>query len=201
MEEGLNPAFDGRWLPIISAIIVTRPLAAAELARHRWQNLETFSTARDVLNYFRVLPDGRFLFGGRGTSLGDPDGERIAYRDLSRTLARLFPAWSDIEIEYRWHGLICFTARLVPTLGHLPDDPSAWFAYGYHGNGVSEATWSGRQLADWIGRGQPPAGLPAAVRGLPKRFPLPALRKHYFQLALALAKWRDARSVRAALRS
>lgn len=195
MQEGLNAAFDGRWLPIISAIIVTRPLSAGELDAQSWRTRDTFSTSRYVLNYFRLLPDDRLLFGGRGTSTGNPAEESAAYQELATALGRLFPAWSGVDVDYRWHGLICFTLRMYPTLGHLPGDPSTFFAYGYHGNGVSEATWCGRQLADWIVVGEAPAAVPAALRGIAGRFPLARWRKRYFGAALAFAKWRDARTL------
>ncbi len=201
MEEGLNPQFDGRWLPIISAIIVTRPLCADELGRQGWVTPDMLSTSRQVLNYFRLLPDDRLLFGGRGTSIGAPAREAEAYPELSTTLGRMFPALAGVDVEYRWHGLVCFTSRLYPTLGHLPDDDSVYFAYGYHGNGVSEASWCGKQLADWIGSGRAPDSVPAAMRGLAAPFPLARYRRQYFQALLAFAKWRDARSTRAALRS
>ena len=201
MEEGLNTAFDGRWLPIISAIIVTRPLSADELGRQGWVTPDMLSTSRQVLNYFRLLPDDRLLFGGRGTSIGAPAREAEAYAELAATLGRLFPALAGVDVEYRWHGLVCFTSRLYPTLGHLPDDDSVYFGYGYHGNGVSEASWCGKQLADWIGGGRAPGGVPAALRGLAAPFPLARFRRQYFQALLAFAKWRDARSTRAALRN
>jgi glycine/D-amino acid oxidase-like deaminating enzyme len=201
MEEGLKPAFDGRWLPIISAIIVTRRLTGEELGRQGWVTPDMLSTSRQVLNYFRLLPDGRLLFGGRGTSIGAPEREAQAYPELATTLGRMFPALAGVDVDYRWHGLVCFTARLYPTLGQLPDDQTVSFAYGYHGNGVSEASWCGKQLADWIGTGRAPDALPEALRGLAPQFPLARYRRQYFQAMLAFAKWRDTRSRRAALRS
>ena len=32
----------------------------------------------------------------------------------------------------------------------MPEDPSVYFGYGYHGTGVNSATWSGRELARWL---------------------------------------------------
>lgn len=196
MQEGLRHAFDGRWMPIISAIIVTRPLTETELRVQSWQTRDTLSTSRYVLNYFRLLPDNRLLFGGRGTSTGEPGEESAAYRDLASSLGRLFPAFSAIDIDYRWHGLICFTSRMYPTLGQLPGDAGTYFAYGYHGNGVSEATWCGKQLAGWIATGRAPAEVPAALRSIAAPFPLARWRNRYFGAALAIAKWQDVRQIR-----
>ncbi len=79
--------------------------------------------------------------------------------------------------------------NLRPSIGRMPEDPSVYFAYGYHGNGVNSATWSGRELAKWLagktsGSDPVPKRLPAIVRGRPPRFPLPRLRRQYLRLAM-----------------
>ena len=190
MPERLRPEFYARSLPVISAIIVTRPLTSDELAMHRWSCVQPAINSRRVLNYFRMLPDNRFLFGGRGHTVGDPDGERRSYLELIATMQRLWPGWAAVDIDYRWHGLICFTGSLCPTLGQLEDDASVFFGFGYHGNGVSTATWSGKQLADWIGKGRAPK-LPAVVQGLSGRFPMAPLRLKYLRLSMAISSWLD----------
>jgi len=192
LPEHLRPEFFGRTLPVISAIVVTRPLSDAELSGHNWRNPHPTINARRVLNYYRLLPDRRFLFGGRGLSNGNRADEQRTYTRLVETLRRIWPAWSGVEIEYRWHGLICFTGSLYPSIGQLDDDASVYFGFGYHGNGVNTATWCGKQLADWIGKGAAPA-LPAIIRGLSRRYPLPALRRRYLQVAIAVSSWLDRR--------
>jgi glycine/D-amino acid oxidase-like deaminating enzyme len=80
--------------------------------------------------------------------------------------------------------------RLTPAVGELPDDASVSFAFGCHGNGVAFMTWAGRALAERIAG---TAGeLPAPVRGLPDRFPLPALRLWGLRVMLARAWIEDA---------
>ncbi|NUM82455.1 FAD-binding oxidoreductase, partial [bacterium] len=73
-----------------------------------------------------------------------------------------------------WRGFIAATRRLTPAVGTLPSDPSVGFAFGCHGNGVAFMTWAGRALALLMSGEE--AGLPSVVRGLPEKFPLPALR-------------------------
>ena len=194
MPEHLHPDFRGRPLPMISAIVVTRPLTEDELAAQRWRTSNPAITSRNILNYFRLLPGNRFLFGGRGHSRGDRSGAAENYAELVRQLGHLFPHWRDVPIEYRWHGLICITLRLVPSIGRLEDDPGVYFAYGYHGNGVNTATWSGAQLAEWLasGRPEPPASLPAMLQGLSPRFPMARLRLRYLQARLGLFRLQDA---------
>lgn len=192
MPEHLRSDFYARTLPVISAIVVTRPLSSEELALHRWHNEHSTINTRRVLNYFRLLPDNRFLFGGRGHSTGHAAGESRNYDEIIATLRRIWPAWSGIDIEYRWHGLICYTGSLFPSIGQLDDDASVFFGFGYHGNGVNTASWTGKQLADWIGTGSSPE-LPAIVKGLGRRFPFAKLRLRYLQLGIAIAQWLDRR--------
>src|SRR3546814_3862269 len=64
---------------------------------------------RRLLHYFRLLPDGRFLWGGRGGISGSPAAARRAQRHLRRSFERHFPAWRHVETEYFWRGLVCLT--------------------------------------------------------------------------------------------
>lgn len=193
VQENLSRSFYGRALPIISAIVVTRPLRQEELDAYRWTTNNTAINSRLMLNYFRLLPDNRFLFGGRGHTSGYEAGEAATHANNIATLRRIWPAWKDIEIEYRWHGLICFTASLRPSMGQLPDDPSVFFAYGYHGNGVNMSTWTGKQLAHWLALGRCPEAVPGIMQGLSRKFPLPGLRARALRLGISIAKWRDNR--------
>jgi glycine/D-amino acid oxidase-like deaminating enzyme len=193
MPEQLHRRFRGCTLPVISAIVVTRPLSSGELALQGWQSPDPAINSRHVLNYFRLLPDNRFLFGARGHTRGSVEGEQATYEKILRTFRRIWPAWRDIDIEHRWHGLICMTGSMRPAVGRLDDEPGVYFGFGYHGNGVNTATWAGKQLADWIGRGSVPRGLPSIVKGLPRRYPFPGLRRVYLRTGLAIANWLDSR--------
>jgi glycine/D-amino acid oxidase-like deaminating enzyme len=194
--EHLNPAFHGRTLPIISAIVVTRPLSDDELAAHAWQTESPAITSYDLLNYFRLLPDKRFMWGGRGSSNGAPAGTSKNFAALIARMHQVFPEWRNIGIDYRWHGLVCLTRRLTPAIGRLDEDPTVFFGFGFHGNGVNTATWTGQQIAAWIGGSRigdrrSPFALPAPVRGLSGHFPFAALRLLYVQARIAAFRFTD----------
>jgi glycine/D-amino acid oxidase-like deaminating enzyme len=184
--EHLHNQLQGRSLPVISSIVVTRPMSPDELALQRWQTESPSITAVKLLNYLRLLPDGRFLFGGRGSADGNPQSTANNYTALIKRFHELFPNWQDIDIDYRWHGLVCMTRRSTPAIGRLSDDPSVFFGFGYHGNGVNTATWTGQQLARWLGSSAmmdeaTPDWLPLMMRDMPPRFPLASLRLAYLQ--------------------
>lgn len=191
MPENLNPVFYGRPLPMISAIVVTRTLSESEIAAVQWKTNSCAINSRNVMNYFRLLPDNRFMFGGRGSSSGSDALADRTYDRIVRVLRQLWPEWRDVQIDYRWHGLVCFTRRQTPSIGRLPEDASVFFGFGFHGNGVNTATWTGKQIAGWLADGSGgdvsvPESLPVMVRGLSGRFPFPRLRLHYLQARLAL---------------
>ncbi len=194
--EHLYKELAGRPLPVISAMIVTRPLTAAELNEYNWKSKDPMISSRILLNYFRLLPDNRFLFGGRGHSKGDAAGAMKTYGQIREKLNKLWPAWKDVDIDYRWHGLICYTRDRRPAIGQVDGDRSVFYGFGFHGNGVNTATWTGKQLADWVGMASSnddhvPIKLPAVVKGLPGRFPLAGLRRRYLQGALTWYRLMD----------
>lgn len=172
--EDLPDWLSGRYLPVQSNILITRPLSKSERAAQGWTtDLMAYDT-RKLLHYFRLLPDGRFLIGTRGNVAASLDGQ-TAMRTKTRTdLARMFPAWTDVETPHFWSGLLCLTRKLTPYAGPLGDWPNAWAGLGYHGNGVAMGTWTGARLADLaLGRGN--AG---KIHNAPlTRFPLGPARR------------------------
>lgn len=199
MPEHLHQDFVGVPLPVISAIIVTRPLTNDELAAHHWKTENPSINSRELLNYFRLLPNKRFMFGGRGHSRGTAPGTQLVRARLQEQLLRQWPAWSEVSIDYFWHGLICMTRRLSTCIGRLTDDPSVFYGFGYHGNGVNSATWTGKQLADWLGESavddlRYPTTIPVMARGLSPAFPFAALRLKYLAMALAWKRMQDWRT-------
>ena len=150
------------------------------------------STTHGNLFYYRLLPDGRLLFGGPGDTTGRP-ADAIRTRDrLGEALRSRFPAWRDVEITHSWRGLVCTSRKFAPSVGTADGDPTVFYGLGYHGNGVATATWTGRQLAAVIaGRASLEEGFPRVMRGLGGRFPLPRLRPLYLRAALRLRRLSD----------
>ena len=193
MPEGLHPSFDGRTLPVISNILTTRPLTEAEVEAQAWRTENPLSNTRKLLFYYRLLPDRRLLLGARGDSTGSPVGARRMRAWLRRRMGQLFPAWKDVEVTHFWRGLICVTRDLTPSIGRLEDDDSVYFGFGYHGNGVNSAPWTGRALAQLVAASNSgESDLPEIARGLAPRFPLQALRLWLLRGAnLYYRYWKD----------
>jgi glycine/D-amino acid oxidase-like deaminating enzyme len=188
--ESLGPDLAGRVLPIPSNIIATRPLTPSEQADQGWTSTQVACDSRALLHYFRLLPDGRFLFGGRG-GLCDGPGARAAFRArLSAEFHRTFAAWRHVEITHFWRGMVDLAADRVPHCAVLADDPTVLVGGAYHGSGVAMATEIGAHLAAFA-TGREAPSLPAFMRRPPPRFPLPGLRKAYLAGAIAGYAVRD----------
>ncbi|WP_422364866.1 NAD(P)/FAD-dependent oxidoreductase [Pelagibius sp.] len=190
-EEARLPDLAGRLLPVISDIIVTRPLSHNEQAAQGWTDTTMCADSRHLLHYFRLLPDGRFLFGGRGGVSGSPAAGERGRRRLRRDFEHHFPAWRDVETEFSWRGLVCLSKPLVPFVGAL-EEKGLYAALAYHGNGVSFTAYAGRALAALVAGRQGAADLPAVLRAPLPRFPLPFLRRLYLAGAYGLYGIRDA---------
>ena len=191
-EDDLHPGFDGVTLPAISNIVTTRVLTAEERARQHWHTENPVCNTRTLVFYYRMLPDGRFLFGARGDLDGHPRSAARMRRWMIRRLGEVFPGWKDIPITHFWRGLVCVTRRLTPCVGRLEDDASVWFGFGYHANGVNTAPWVGMTLAKNIaGSNTRQLDLPAPLAGMSPRFPLPRLRLWALRAAYNYYKYQD----------
>jgi glycine/D-amino acid oxidase-like deaminating enzyme len=186
-DERLVPWLARRLVPVISNIMVTRPLTEAERAAQGWTRTLMSYDARHMLHYFRLLPDNRFLWGARG-------GLSFAAQSVADFAARAraefdaaFPAFAGAQTEYGWNGLVCLTTSGAPYIGPVPGAKGLWVALGWHGNGVAAASEGGRCVAAAMQGND--TGLPALVRKPPPRLPIP--RKLALQAGMALAGWLD----------
>jgi glycine/D-amino acid oxidase-like deaminating enzyme len=189
--DGLHPSFSGRLLPVMSNIFTTRQLTDDELAAQNWRTQTPCSNTRNLLFYYRLLPDNRFLFGARGDLTGHPDASQRMYQWMRKRFGQVFPAWQAVETTHFWRGLVCMARDLTPSIGALEDDPTVFYGLAYHGNGVAAAPWAGRELAKLVLRKTVVADLPSPLRGPIPKIPFPALRRWYLQAALAYYRVKD----------
>ncbi|MEO1918604.1 MAG: FAD-dependent oxidoreductase [Paracoccaceae bacterium] len=174
-------ALSGWFLPILSNILVTRPLTVSEQQAQGWTSTELAADTRNLLHYVRLLRDGLFLFGMRGgTGLSSRD-EVAMKRNVRASFECLFPAWAHIETPHFWSGLECLSRNLSAYIGPLEQGQYAPLAY--HGSGVAMASWAGRQIADIIAGETEALDMPAVLRQPLQPFTLPGFRRHYLKAA------------------
>ncbi|HEY4164127.1 MAG TPA: FAD-binding oxidoreductase [Dongiaceae bacterium] len=181
--EDLHPEFGGRLLPALSSIVVTRPLTETERQAAGFTSTTPVYDLLHLLHYFRLLPDGRMLFGGRGGLSAEPGALARQSERIEVAFRHYYPAWRDVEITHRWSGFVCLAADLLPHVGSWEEEPGVYYAVAYHGNGVALASWAGRAIANVISGGVDRMGdlRPMLMRSIPPRFPFPALRPLYLR--------------------
>ncbi len=175
-SEDVPPWMAGRYMPAQSTVIVTRPLDEAELQAQGWTSGQMAYDSRKLLHYFRLMPDGRFLFGMRGGVFSSASAEAGARAKVVRDFRRMFPAWQSVDLPHAWSGMVCLARDMVPFVGPVPGQPRILAGFAYHGNGVAMGTFSGRLLAQ-LALGQEPALYPRVMREPPRPFPLGRLRR------------------------
>ncbi len=183
----------GRLLPATSSILVTRPITPAEQAAQGWTTHHMTYDTRTLLHYFRLLPDGRMMFGGRGENTGNPAKQQAYFPELRRQFEEIFPEWTHIETDYQWSGFVCLNRKKAQYLGPIDSDKTAWASLAYHGSGVAMASWSGKTLAQLILGQTSMADLPRLYTTPTHRFPLAFLRPQYLKLAYAYYRQTDKR--------
>lgn len=139
----LAPEVERRVMPINNFIAVTEPLGEAG-ARQVISNGAAISDSRFVVNYFRITPDNRLLFGG---------GENYGYR-FPRDIAafvrphvlKIFPQLERVRFDYAWGGTLAITPIRMPWVRDLAS--GLVNASGFSGLGVVVAPFTGKAIAD-----------------------------------------------------
>ncbi|MEP7070220.1 MAG: FAD-dependent oxidoreductase [Usitatibacter sp.] len=138
--------FRRRIVPVGAFIIATEPLPVALLDELTPRRRNTTDT-KNLVNYFRVSPDDRLLFGGRArfTSSTDPGSDRKSGAILRRALVDVFPELADVRIDYCWGGIVDMTRDRLPRAG---EHEGLFYSMGYSGHGTHMATYMGAIMAE-----------------------------------------------------
>jgi glycine/D-amino acid oxidase-like deaminating enzyme len=160
-RDRLVPWLRRRVVPIGSYIIATEPLepaVAAEINPHG----RMFFDSKNYLNYWRLSPDGRMLFGGRASMAPTTIGR--ARDTLYRAMVATHPQVAGVPVEWAWGGKVGFTFDRLPHAGRRD---GVYFAMGYGGTGVALASYLGRCVAAWMADGNAPPFTEARFPVLP----------------------------------
>lgn len=150
--DGLEPAINGKIMPINNFILATEPLAGAR-ARQLIRDDVAVADSKFVINYYRLSADKRLLFGGgeNYTSRFPKDIKSF----VRNYMLKIYPDLDDVRIDYAWGGTLAVTLNRMPHFGRLGS--RVYFAQGFSGHGVAMATLAGKVIS-------------AAVDGDPEKF-------------------------------
>ncbi|SMX26642.1 Gamma-glutamylputrescine oxidoreductase [Pelagimonas phthalicica] len=187
-SDDLPDWLGARYLPVQSHVIVTRPLTETEQQEAGWWSDQMAYDSRNLLHYFRLMPDGRFLFGMRGGLRATAKSQQALSRKIRQDFNLMFPAWRKVEISHEWSGLVCLMGDLTPFVGQVPEAPNLYATLGFHGNGVAMGSYAGHLLAQHLIDG---TALPATMAAPPGKFPLGRFRRNLLAPSYWLAETFD----------
>lgn len=190
-SDVLPPWLAGRFLPMQSSVLMTRPLSADEQKAQGWTSDLMAYDSRRMLHYFRRLPDGRFLFGMRGGLRATPAREARVMARVRADFAAMFPAWAGVDIAHYWSGLINLARAGTPYVGPVPGMKNTWIAMAYHGDGVAMGSYAGTLAADLIRGRAPERPFPTVMQAPLERFPLGRHRRMLLAAATPFVALRD----------
>ncbi|WP_144211360.1 NAD(P)/FAD-dependent oxidoreductase [Shewanella donghaensis] len=162
-----NHRIDEKFLPILSNIIVTEPLSVDELQAAGLFSHQVTMDTRILKYYFRLLPDNRLLFGGRGAVWGKDASDPIYGQRLKLAMNKCFPALATKKVAYNWTGWIAASMDDMP---HVVEKNGVGYSLGYCGAGVSFSAQAAFRLAQSIAGDTPTdiATLPLYQNPLPR---------------------------------
>jgi glycine/D-amino acid oxidase-like deaminating enzyme len=101
---------------------------------------------KNFVNYFRVTPDNRLLFGGRARfAATNPKSDAKSGAILRKSLGQLFPELAAARIDYCWGGMVDMTRDRLPRAG---ERNGLFYSMGYSGHGTQMSTLMGTIMAE-----------------------------------------------------
>ena len=146
---GLLPRLARATLAVVTYVVVTEPLGARAADAIRAPH--AVYDDRFATGYYRLLGDGRLLWGGR---VGLREEEPAAVVPLMRRdLALVYPQLADVRIDHAWSGRMGFARHRMPLVREL--EPGLWAVGLLGGHGLNTATMAGELAARAIAGGDP----------------------------------------------
>lgn len=182
--EGFTPQFPGmkrELLPMLSSMVVTKPLGDDVWSRIGWDNSECLSGAQHMYFYSQRTDDNRIAIGGRGVpykfgSRLDKNGrlDEKTQRQLTNTLSGLFPQ-VELEFDHAWCGVLGVTRDWSPFVD-LDRSKKLVRVGGYAGQGVAAAHVAGETVADLLLDRPSKLASSAWVRRIPRKWEFEPVR-------------------------
>ena len=140
-ERGLFAPLARSVLPVATYIAVTEPLAAR--ADTAIATASAISDTRRAGDYYRRLPDGRILWGGRITTRRS-EPERLA-ETMHGDMLSVYPQLEGSRMDFAWSGLMGYARHKMPVIGKAGD--GLWMASAFGGHGLNTTAMAGQLIA------------------------------------------------------
>ena len=159
--DNLQKTIQKKIVRINSSIGVTTKLSSRQIQKILPGNVAV-ADCNNVLDYFRVTPDNRLLFGAGANYLGQETKDIEVF--IRQRISKLFPQLSDFDIEYAWNGFIAGTRNQIPEIGCI--ESNIYVAQGFSGHGLALTGLAGILISE-------------KISGLSKRFDMFSRVTHY----------------------
>ncbi|MDR3514195.1 MAG: FAD-binding oxidoreductase [Azospirillaceae bacterium] len=143
----LNRRLGFATVPVASFVMTTE--AASDRIGQAIRTGAAVSDTRVATDYYRRLPDGRLMWGGRASAFAYREA-RIAER-LHADMARIYPQLADLKVATAWSGLMPIARHRMPVIG--PIDDGLWVAACFGGLGLVTTTLAGELIGAAITEG------------------------------------------------
>ncbi len=145
--NGLYKPLQRASLPIGTYVMVTENLGDRRGEAFTCEH--AIYDTRFAFDYYRPLPDGRIMWGGRlATNTKQPGNlDELLCADL----LKVFPQLEGVKVDYAWQGLMSWSRHKMPQIGQ--EKPNVWYAQAFGGHGVAPTNISGEFLAAAIADG------------------------------------------------
>jgi glycine/D-amino acid oxidase-like deaminating enzyme len=144
LDRRLHPVTGRAVLPVATYVAVTEPLRQ-DVIRTR----SAISDSRRAGNYYRLIDEGRLLWGGAITTrVSEP--ARLAER-MKADMLSVFPQLGDPRIDFAWAGLMGYARHFMPLIGS--DGQGQWWATAFGGHGMNTTAMGGLLMARAIAKG------------------------------------------------
>ncbi len=146
--DGLDRRLKYASFPVQTYVMVTRPIPDDRLDASLNTRYAVFDS-RFAQDYYRRLPDGRILWGGRVALRGTPQNLGDV---LLRDLLKIYPQLQKVaKPDYAWGGTLCYAPHKMPQVGQLM--PGYWYCTGFGGHGLAPTSGCGDAVAAAIAQG------------------------------------------------
>lgn len=141
--KGLSKRLDYALAPVRTYIMVSAPMEESLYARSINTPHAIYDT-RFASDYYRRLPEGRLLWGGRVSLFAHP---RNIAQMLTQDALKVYPQLRDhLRPEFAWGGVLAYPSHKMPMLARLKD--GLWCNTGFGGHGICPTAVAGEAMAE-----------------------------------------------------
>ena len=144
LDRRLHPLTGQALLPVATYIAVTEPLQQSAI-----RTGSALSDTRRAGDYYRLIDEGRLLWGGRITTRIQRPAKLAEL--MAGDIAANYPSIGRPRIDYAWAGIMGYALHKMPLIGR--DGSRQWFALGFGGHGLNTTAMAGLLIARAISQG------------------------------------------------